>query len=458
MLSYHQVFFKCLIILIYIHQQIAFGYEQKIVNGTAALPGEFPFMISLRYSSSGRHVCGASLLNRVWALTAAHCVKRFEAFQLNIQYDSNVLQVNSSKVSNVSHIYVHEGYNNSNRFIHDIALLRLAKPLKLKGNFRSIRLPEFNSLIPNETPAILIGWGLNGTGGMIQKCLQKVDLQIFDDQNCSERYDLKLHNSTICAGVPEGGKGQCNGDSGGPLLINDTQVGIVSWSRKPCTRPPYPGVSIRYVGNSSKQHICAGTLINSLWVLTAAHCFKFIKTPQDLLVQYGTNLLVIEESYHSKFANVSAFYLHEGYNPTIAIHDLALIRLKANLIFNNNTRNVRLPDDHEENNYENLKVNLVGWGSDKTFGSLQKQLEKVSLNTVERQRCVQLLNSIVHRTNLCASDLYKGQCSGDSGGPLLYNNIQIGIVSWSLKPCASKPGIFTNLSYYTKWIKTITEK
>lgn len=31
-------------------------------------------------------------------------------------------------------------------------------------------------------------------------------------------------------------------DSGGPLLVNGVQVGIVSWSIKPCTAPPFPGV------------------------------------------------------------------------------------------------------------------------------------------------------------------------------------------------------------------------
>lgn len=47
----------------------------------------------------------------------------------------------------------------------------------------------------------------------------------------------------LCAGVASGGKGQCSGDSGGPLILEDgTQVGLVSWSMKPCTIAPYPGV------------------------------------------------------------------------------------------------------------------------------------------------------------------------------------------------------------------------
>lgn len=79
---------------------------------------------------------------------------------------------------------------------------------------------------------------------MVQQHLQKVKLQVFSDTECSERHQTYLHDSQICAGLPEGGKGQCSGDSGGPLLLigSDTQVGIVSWSIKPCARPPFPGV------------------------------------------------------------------------------------------------------------------------------------------------------------------------------------------------------------------------
>lgn len=67
-------------------------------------------------------------------------------------------------------------------------------------------------------------------------------MDIFSDAECSRRHGVTIHPTNICAGVPEGGKGQCSGDSGGPLILNDTQIGIVSWSRKPCTTPPYPGV------------------------------------------------------------------------------------------------------------------------------------------------------------------------------------------------------------------------
>jgi trypsin len=77
--------------------------------------------------------------------------------------------------------------------------------------------------------------------------LQKVNLQIYTVQDCTRAFEayrppLKIHASNICAGTDAGYKGQCSGDSGGPLLVNGIQVGIVSWSVKPCAVPPFPGV------------------------------------------------------------------------------------------------------------------------------------------------------------------------------------------------------------------------
>ncbi|XP_053948632.1 trypsin isoform X1 [Anastrepha ludens] len=218
------------------------AFYARIVNGTQANEGEFPFLVSLRRASDGRHKCGASLINRVWVLTAAHCVVKTLPEQVNIQYGSNQLDANSTKVSNISRIVVHEDYQPGNLHANDLALLRLQTPLKFGSKVRAVHLPAAQQDTADASPAVLIGWGLNATGGSIQKHLQKVHLQIFSDEECSQRHGTQLHATTICAGVPEGGRGQCSGDSGGPLLVDGQQVGIVSWSRKPCTRPPYPGV------------------------------------------------------------------------------------------------------------------------------------------------------------------------------------------------------------------------
>ncbi|XP_046802004.1 serine protease 46 isoform X1 [Lucilia cuprina] len=463
------------------------GFDSKIVNGSMALPGEFPFMVSLRHASSGRHSCGASLLNRVWVLTAAHCVVKSNPKQINIQYGSIELDQNSTDLANVSKIFVHEGYNPANQYIHDIALLRLEKPATVEKDFVGVRLPELNASTDNQTPVTLIGWGLNATGGVVQQLLQKVDLEIFDDDECSKRHGVQMHSTTICAGVPEGGKGQCSGDSGGPLLLNGTQVGIVSWSRKPCTRPPYPGVFTEvsaYVGwiletildaeddeedntegleqilsgnliivslrlKKSKKHFCAGTIIKNNLILTAAHCFTYVKKAEEFLIQYNSTLL---NPIQPQYAVALDIIKHEGYNPTIAIHDIALVRLKESISLSTNLYKVKLADDYNAS-FENITGTLVGWGLNETNGALAVELEKVNLEIVALEECRNQLKSIIHISNLCAGGVENGQCSGDSGGPLLYANRQIGIVSWSFKPCASKPGIFTNLSYYTQWIQ-----
>ena len=45
----------------------------RIVGGSEVVPNSWPWQASLMYS--GIHVCGATLIDNNWLLTAAHCVE-----------------------------------------------------------------------------------------------------------------------------------------------------------------------------------------------------------------------------------------------------------------------------------------------------------------------------------------------------------------------------------------------
>ncbi|XP_015671362.1 chymotrypsinogen B-like [Protobothrops mucrosquamatus] len=46
----------------------------RIVNGEDAVPGSWPWQVSLQ-DKTGFHFCGGSLINENWVVTAAHCDK-----------------------------------------------------------------------------------------------------------------------------------------------------------------------------------------------------------------------------------------------------------------------------------------------------------------------------------------------------------------------------------------------
>ncbi|XP_013097363.2 trypsin 3A1 [Stomoxys calcitrans] len=220
--------------------------ENRVVNGTDSDITEYPFIVSMR-NPSGSHSCGASIIAPRWILTAAHCVSGRVASQLSIQYATTKISANGANVIGVKRIIMHEKYNPSDSYANDIALLELTGSLVY--NYKTIApvtLPDpYYEIdqVPEGVPGVLAGWGLNSTFGSIQTHLQSVELKIYSDAECQRRHNNETTSHHLCGGVDEGGKGQCNGDSGGPLVHNGSlQLGIVSWSVKPCTVAPYPGV------------------------------------------------------------------------------------------------------------------------------------------------------------------------------------------------------------------------
>lgn len=195
-------------------------------------------------TSTFSHSCGCSILSKGWALTAGHCVNpNFPENYYNVQYGLLNIINDESSSSNVTSVIVHENYAPLSSYMNDIALLKLATPiLEFNNLVQPVRLPQQNQIAEGGSDAVLAGWGFQQSNGSIQKHLQFLEYFIVSNEECNTIHSSTIHSTHVCAAYPGGMKGQCSGDSGGPLFVDGQQVGIVSWSMKPCAIAPYPGV------------------------------------------------------------------------------------------------------------------------------------------------------------------------------------------------------------------------
>ncbi|XP_067009566.2 trypsin-1 [Anabrus simplex] len=225
------------------------NHETRIIGGTQVTPGEFPSQLSLRVE--GRHVCGASIISTNWALTAAHCVRlpnREDVKPSQLTFLAGTVNLdgtNGGTVHQATDIIVHEKYDPLNWWINDIAVIKVSDAFPINDKTVAVgKLPAFGQTAPDGSEATVIGWGSTVIGGGASPKLLKASLSIVNRKACEDDYSsflVTIYSSQICAGVPEGGKGSCNMDSGGPLFVSGEVVGLVSWAYG-CAVKNYPTV------------------------------------------------------------------------------------------------------------------------------------------------------------------------------------------------------------------------
>ncbi|KAK7789440.1 hypothetical protein R5R35_008609 [Gryllus longicercus] len=103
-------------------------------------------------------------------------------------------------------------------------------------------------------------------------------------------------------------------------------------------------------------------------------------------------------------------------------------------------------------------ANVTGWGRISEDGPLSIPLRVVCVPIVSEDICKWLF-SYINPDMLCAGypDGGKDSCTFDSGGALVADGEQVGLVSGGegcARPC--KPGIYTNVVYFRSWITSVT--
>lgn len=271
------------------------GISTAIIGGETTTLNQAPFFARLILYKTGAdefaNICGGSIVNDRFILTAAHCVESdvftdgWSTDDLRVLVKNPTMDdVYISEFKDVRKITIHPDYNPNELWINDLALLELSRPIT--DNVQSITLPQDFGDYSDASVYQIFGLGQTSTTDTsVPNYLRWAEVKPLTDSECAALVSGFNAQETLCANGFEDRDytGICRGDSGGPLTYVDDngmyqQIGIVSYGSSICESADIPSVFTEILNYTT-------------WIEQ--------KTSSGIITSYDSELAATED-YHSE--------------------------------------------------------------------------------------------------------------------------------------------------------------